>query len=61
MTTAMNNRKRTYHYEWAAYTENLNLGKRLIARDKNYTWVAFLAVNTHRGCYTIVKERVYDN
>ena len=52
---------RRYHYEWAAYTDNLNLGRRLIARDRDYTWVAFLAVNKHKGCFSIRRERVYDN
>lgn len=52
---------RRYHYEWAAYTDNLNLGHRLIARDRDYNWVAFLAVNKHNGCFSIRKERVYDN
>lgn len=52
---------RRYHYEWAAYTDNLNLGRRLIARDRDYTWVAFLAVNKGGGCYSIRRERVYDN
>lgn len=54
-------RTRKYHYEWAAYSDNLNLGRRLIAKDRDYNWVLFLAVNKCRGCYTIRKERKYEN
>lgn len=53
--------KRRYHYEWAAYTDNLSYGRIFLARGRDYDVVAALAVNARKGCYTIRKERVYDN
>lgn len=52
--------KRKYHYEWAAYTDNLNWGRTLIARDPCRGYVAWRASLASKGAYVIVKERVYD-
>ena len=53
--------KRKYHYEWAAYTDNITFGRVFIARGRDYTHVAMQAVNSRKGAYTIRRERVYDN
>lgn len=53
--------KRKYHYEWAAYTDNLGYGRIFLARGLNRDHVAFLAHNAKKGCYVIRRERVYDN
>lgn len=50
-----------YHYEWAAYTDNLCWGRQFIARDRSKSWVAFLGFNAGKGAFVIVRERVYDN
>lgn len=52
--------KRKYHYEWAAYTDNLCWGRVLISRNRSYSLVAWMARNANKGSYRIVKERVYD-
>ena len=49
--------KRKYHYEYAAYTDNLCYGRQLIARDRNRSYVAMLA---NKGAFVIERERVYD-
>lgn len=48
-----------YHYEYAAYTDNLNWGRMLICRDRSYDYVAMMAKNANKGCYRIIRERVY--
>lgn len=53
-------KKVKYHYEWAAYTDNLCWGRMLIARDRSQSWVRYCAVNANKGAFIIVKERVYE-
>lgn len=50
-----------YHYEWAAYTDNLNWGCILIARSRSKAVVEAAAFESDKGCYRIVRERIYDN
>ena len=52
--------KRKYHYEWAAYTDNLCWGRQLITRDRERSYVAWFASLAGKGAYVIVKERVYE-
>lgn len=52
--------KRKYHYEYAAYTDNLCYGRQLIARYRNRSRVAMLAWNADNGAFVIERERVYD-
>lgn len=51
---------RSYHYEWAAYTDNMCWGRVLIARDRSRWYVEMRATNANKGCYIIKRERVYD-
>ena len=50
--------KGTYHYEWAAYTNNLCWGRVFICRSKNLSFVKHTAANAGKGCFDIVKVRV---
>ena len=49
-----------YHYEYFAYTDNLNYGRQLIAQDRSRTYVATMARWAGKGCYNIEKHRVYN-
>lgn len=53
--------KAKYHYEWAAYTDNLGYGRTLIKRDKDRDLVYLAACCANKGVFIVVKERVYDN
>lgn len=53
--------KRKYHYEWAAYTNNLCYGRVFLTRGRNRDIVAFETHNAGKGCFTVNRERVYDN
>ena len=52
--------ERKYHYEWAAYTDNLMYGKLPIARGRDLKEVRREAAASGKGAYIIRKERVYD-
>lgn len=52
--------ERKYHYEYAAYTDNLAYGRVLIAKARNLHWVRLRAHNANMGCYKIERVRVYD-
>jgi|GEM_PF-1899150 len=47
-----------YHYEYAAYTDNLCYGKELIAQDRSLYWVRLCTANSDKGAYVIKKVRV---
>ena len=49
-----------YHYEYFAYTDNLNYGRLFLGKDKSYTMAALIARNANKGCCVIEKHRVYD-
>ena len=53
--------KRKYHYEYAAYTNNLAWGRVKISQSDNSSVLQFDAQNAGMGCFDIVKVRVYDN
>lgn len=53
--------KRKYHYEYAAYTNNLCYGRQLICQDRSLSYVRAQAVLAGKGVYVIAKVRVYDN
>ena len=50
-----------YHYEWAAYTDNLNYGRQLIKRGRNRDEVFLAACCANKGTFRVFKERVYGN
>ena len=50
-----------YHYEYFAYTDNMNYGRMLIGRYRSYTDASVHAQWANKGCYRIEKHRVYDN
>jgi hypothetical protein len=51
---------RRYHYEYAAYTDNLMWGRILIARGRKASIVRMHASRAGLGCFRIKRERVYD-
>lgn len=53
--------KRKYHYEYAAYTDNLYYGRQLICKDRSLSYVRTHAIWANKGVYVIEKVRVYDN
>lgn len=53
--------KRKYHYEYAAYTDNLYYGRMLICQHRDLNHVRTEAIWADKGAYTIEKVRVYDN
>ena len=53
-------KKRKYHYEYAAYTDNLCYGRMLICQDRSLSYVRAQAVWAGKGVYVIEKVRVYD-
>lgn len=55
-----NENKRKYHYEYAAYTDNLNYGRMFICQHRNRHSCNWMAANARKGCYVIEKVRVYD-
>lgn len=55
------NARRRYHYEWAAYTDNLDYGRVLIIKHRNRDYVYLTACCAHKGVFIVRKERVYDN
>ena len=52
--------KRKYHYEYAAYTDNLCYGRQLIVQDRSKSYVEHVAWNSKKGVYVIERVRVYD-
>lgn len=52
--------KRKYHYEWAAYTDNLWHGRQFICRSPVLEWVRARASESGLGCFRIKRERVYE-
>lgn len=53
--------KKKYHYEWAAYTDNLCYGRQLIVRDRSRDFVFLTARCANKGVFRVFKERVYEN
>ena len=53
--------KRKYHYEYAAYTDNLCYGRQLIVRDRSKSYVERMAWNSGMGVYVVEKKRVYED
>ena len=53
--------RRKYHYEYAAYTDNLCYGRQLIVRDRSKAYVERIAWKAGKGVYVIERERVYDD
>ena len=50
--------KGQYHYEYAAYTDNLCYGRILICRGRDRQHVERTALNSGKGCYVIERVRV---
>lgn len=53
--------KKKFHYEYAAYTDNLAYGRQLIVRDRSKAYVEREAWKARKGVYVIERERVYDD
>lgn len=54
-------RTKKYHYEYFAYTDNLCYGRMFLGHDKSLDVARWIAINSNKGCYIILKKRVYDN
>lgn len=52
---------RKYHYEYFAYTCNLNYGRMQIGHGRTRTEASIEAQWAGKGVYQIEKRRVYDN
>lgn len=48
-----------YHYEFFAYTDNLNYGRLLLGHSHSMTGASMIAQWANKGCYRIEKHRVY--
>jgi hypothetical protein len=50
-----------YHYEYFAYTDNLNYGRMFLGRFYSL-WLAQLAAeSSNRGAWRVERRRVYDH
>ena len=49
-----------YHYEFFAYTDNLNYGRLFLGSSRDYRAAKLIARSANKGCYVIEKHRVYD-
>lgn len=47
-----------YHFEYFAYTDNLNYGRQLITQGRNKAEVELVAQLSGKGCYRIEKHKV---
>ena len=52
--------KNRYHYEYFAYTDNLNYGRMLIGRFSTLWLAQYAAQNGNRGAWRVERRRVYD-
>ena len=52
--------KKKYHYEYAAYTDNLCYGRQLIVQDSSRAYVERMAFRARKGVYVIERVRVYE-
>lgn len=50
-----------YHYEYFAYTDNLNYGRLYLGQARQKWYAALIAHLANKGCYVIEKHRVYEN
>lgn len=53
--------KRKFHWEYAAYTDNLCYGRQLITQGRVKQDVENAAWKARKGCFVIERVRVYDN
>ena len=51
---------RKYHYEFAAYTDNLYWGRQFLGRSKNRETATNIGRISNKGSFIIEKVRVYD-
>lgn len=49
-----------YHYEYFAYTDNLNFGRLFLGQSKSLSEAKYIARTANKGCYVIEKHRVYN-
>lgn len=49
-----------FHYEYAAYTDNLCWGRMLIAQGRDLRSVRMRAELSGKGCFVIEKVKVYE-
>lgn len=49
-----------FHYEYFAYTDNLNYGRMLIAQSTCKSLCYLRARNANKGTFVVEKHRVYD-
>lgn len=49
-----------YHYEWFAYTNNLNYGRLFLGRGMTEREARVIGRCANKGCFDVEKHRVYD-
>ena len=52
--------KRKYHYEYAAYTDNLCYGRKFLGQSTSKTEANAMGRNANKGVYVVEKVRVYE-
>lgn len=51
---------RKYHYEWFAYTDNLNYGRLLLGKGKSEREARLIGRCANKGCFIVERHRVYE-
>ena len=49
-----------YHYEYAAYTDNLCYGRIFLGRGKTHQEAAEIGQRANKGVFVVERVRVYD-
>jgi len=49
-----------YHYEFVAYTDNLNYGRMFLGQAKTKAEATHIARTANKGCFVIEKHRIYN-
>ena len=50
-----------YHYEYSAYTDNLNYGRMFLGSAKTSGEAHSIGLRANKGCFVVERHRVYDN
>lgn len=50
--------KKSYHYEYFAYTDNMCYGRMLLGRSTNESIAHAIGQMANKGCYRVEKHRV---
>ena len=53
--------RKSFHYEWFAYTDNLNYGRLLLGQGKTRREAKIIGRCANKGCFVVERHRVYNN